>query len=156
MSVSFGKPKTAWYGKTRLTKAINRGGFGISTGLDAGKIQDAATQTCGEFPVKQARLIRSPMKPLIRMRKGTEVISYGVVGTDSKTGREYMSVPSWELALGSGADGYRYRIVLAYARLFSGKIDEVEELEYFLNELERNLRSLDSQAAIELIEHDER
>lgn len=151
MSVSFGKPKTAWYGKTRLTKAISREGFGISTELDIDKVQDAAVQTCKEFPVKKARLIRSPMKPLIRVRKGVEVISYGIVGTNSKTGGEYMSVPRWELALGSGAGGYKYRIVLAYATLISGKIDEVEELEYFLNEMERNVRNLDSRAAINLI-----
>ena len=32
----------------------------------------------------------------------------------------------------------------------SGKINEVEELQYFLNELERNLRRLDPQAEISL------
>jgi hypothetical protein len=152
MSIGFGKPKTAWYGKTRLTKVINRGGFGVSTGLDIDKVRVVAIQTCNEFPVKKARLIRSPMRPLIRVRKGVEVISYGIVATSKKTGEEYMPVPSWELALGNGTGAYRYRITLAYAKLFSGKIDEVEELEYFLNELERNLRRLDPQAMIALLE----
>jgi hypothetical protein len=75
MSVSFGKPTTAWFGNTTLTKAINRGGFGISTSLDLGKVQDAAVGTCTDYPVKQARLVRTPMKLMIMESKGQEVIS---------------------------------------------------------------------------------
>jgi len=152
MSVSFGNPKTAWYGKTRLTKAINHGGFGVSTSLDIGKVQAAAVQTCQEFPVKKARLVRFPMKPMMMTRKGVEVIAYGMVNTNKKTGKEYVGSSSWQLALGSGADGYDYRIILAYAQLHSGKIDEVGELEYFLNELERNLQHQDPRASIKLVD----
>lgn len=151
MSVSFGNPKTAWYGKTRLTKDINNSGFGISTDLDISQVQAAAVQTCREFPVKKARLTRSPMKPVITAKKGVEVIAYGVVGTNKQTGKEYVAPSSWHLALGSGTGEYKYRIVLAYAQLYSGKINEVEELEFFLNELERNLQHQDPRARIELI-----
>ncbi len=151
MSVDFGKPQTAWYGKSKLTKAINRGGFGLATSLGLDKVQEAAVRTCREFPVKKARIVRSPMKPVIMTKKGAEVIAYGMVDTNKKTGKEYVLIPEWELALGSGADSHNFRIILRYAKLYSGKISEVEELEYFLNELERNLRHLDPEATVELI-----
>jgi hypothetical protein len=154
MSVNFGKATTAWFGNTSLTKAINRGGFGLSTSLDLSKVQDAADRTCKEYPVKQARLVRTPMRPMIMESKGREVISYGLAGPD-KSGRERVFGPSWQLALGGPTDGYQFTIILVYAQLHSGKIDEVKELEYFLNELERNLRDLDPQAMINLVESDE-
>jgi hypothetical protein len=56
----------------------------------------------------------------------------------------------WELALGAGLPGYAYVIILARYTERSGKINEVEELQYFLNELERNLQTLDPQAEISL------
>lgn len=46
--------------------------------------------------------------------------------------------------------GYAYAIILARYTETSGKINEVEELQYFLNELERNLWRLDPQAEISL------
>lgn len=152
MSVSFGKATTAWYGKTKLTKTINKNGFGVSTSLDIGQVQAAAMQACHEFPVKKAPLVRTPMKPMLATRKGVDVIAYGLIHTSKKTGKEFVAGESWALALGSGISRYNYRIVLTYAELHSGTIDEVKELEYFLNEWERNLRNQDPQATIELIE----
>lgn len=58
----------------------------------------------------------------------------------------------WELALGTGLPGCACVIILARYTETSGKTNEVEELQYFLNELERNLRRLDPQAEIILTE----
>jgi hypothetical protein len=52
----------------------------------------------------------------------------------------------WDLAYRSA----EFTIFHVYAKLVSGKIDEVEELEYFMNELERNPRDLDPQATTSL------
>ena len=56
------------------------------------------------------------------------------------------------LALGTGLPGYACVIILARYTERSGKINEVEELQYFLNELERNLRALDPRAEISLMD----
>jgi len=150
MSVSFGNPQTAWYGKSKLTKQIQQG-FGLSTKLDIGQVQEAAVRTCKEFPPKKVPLVRDQRKPMIMGDgKGNDLIWYGLAGV-GKSGKERVYGPQWKLALGSGTAGYQYTIALAYAKLYSGKISDVVELEFFLNELERNLREADPQATISLL-----
>jgi hypothetical protein len=153
VTVNFGKAKQAWVGKSPLTKAIMNGAFGIATSLDIGQVQEAAARTCADFPVKNRKLLGT-YKPCIqadRPNREREVIAYGST-TRAKTGKDIVITPCWKLGLGSGVQDHQFTIVLLYAKLTSGKIDEVEELEYFLNELERVLRESDPKATVDLVE----
>jgi hypothetical protein len=150
MSVDFSDAKTAWYGKTKLTKAIHRNGFGLATSLTIGEVGKAIELTCKEFPEKKA-FFREIMKPVTSLEGGHNVISYGGVVIGKKAGKEIVPVPEWKLGLAGPVDSYKYRIVLLKAKLHSGKIDEVEELGHFINELERNLRGMDPAARIDLL-----
>jgi len=156
VSVDFGKARQVFFGKSPLTKAITSGAFGVSTTLTMDQVRDAAALTCREYPVKK-RLLQSMAPRIVQRKSGHEVIAYGAL-TQRKTpnGGSVQTVldnaldVQWELALGTGIPGYACVILLARYTERSGKINEVEELQYFLNELERNLRVLDSQAEIRL------
>jgi hypothetical protein len=149
LSVSFGKPGTAFVGKTNLTKAIHGNGFGITTSLDAPTVWQTARKTCREYPERKEWLT-GLHGPRIQHsnRAGAELITYGMLTKD----QDQVSVRHWALALAKGTGNYSYTLRLAYAKLVSGKIDHIEELEYFLNELEGNLRLLDPNAAIHQIQ----
>jgi hypothetical protein len=149
MSVDFSNSKTAWYGKTKLTKEIHRNGFGLATSLGIGEVGKAIELTCAQYPEKKG-LFRRIMKPVTSAEKGHNVISYGPV-TQGKTGKEIVIMPEWKLGLAGPVGNYEYRIVLLRAQLHSGKIDEVEELGHFINELEHNLRDMDPDAKIDLL-----
>ena len=91
------------------------------------------------------------MAPRIVQRKsGREIIAYGGLARTLETVPDTAADVRWELALGPGLPGYACVIFLARYTETSGKINEIEELQYFLNELERNLRRLDPQAQISL------
>jgi hypothetical protein len=151
MSVDFSDSKTAWYGKTKLTKVIHRNGFGIATSASVGEVGKAIELTCEQYPEKKA-IFRQIMKPIASLEGDHNVISYGAVSaTLAKAGKEKVVVPQWKLGLAGPIDSYKYRIVLMQAKLFSGKIAEVEELGHFINELERNLRDIDPGATIDLL-----
>lgn len=149
MSVDFSKSKTAWYGKTKLTKAIHRNGFGLTTSLSISEVGNAIELTCRQYPEKKT-FFREIMKPVTSVEKGGSVISYGgaIMG---KAGKEVVIAARWKLGLAGPVDNYKYRIVLLHAKLTSGKIDEVEELGHFVNELEQNLRTMDPEARIDLL-----
>jgi hypothetical protein len=150
MSVDFGSANTAWYGKTKLTKTIHRNGFGLATSLSVGEVGTAIELTCKGFPEKKA-IFRQTLKAVTSVQKGHNVISYGNVARD-KTGREIVVMPAWKLGLAGPVGNYAYRIVLVHATLHSGKIDEVEELGHFINELESNLHGMDPAAKIDLLD----
>lgn len=149
MSVSFGKAKQAWVGKSALTKQLMNGAFGVSTSLDMNKLRDAAAHTCEQFPAKDCGFLLGRHKPVIQInsRLKQQVIAYGRI---SKTSQRVFPI-DWELGLRPGVQGYQFMISVVHASLTSGKIDQVEEMEYFINELERNLGDLDPQAAISLV-----
>jgi hypothetical protein len=149
MSVDFGNAKTAWYGKTKLTKALHRNGFGLTTRLSVAEIGNAIELTCKQYPPKKA-LFRQVMKPVTALQKGYNVVSFGIT-MEGKTGKEVVPTPEWRLGLAGPVGNYEYRIVLLRATLHSGKINEVEELGNFINELESNLRNVDPQARIDLL-----
>jgi hypothetical protein len=149
MSVDFGNAKTAWYGKSKLTKAIHRNGFGLTTRLSVAEIGSAIELTCEQYPEKKA-IFRQIMKPVTALQKGYNVVSYGAV-IQGKMGKEVVPTPDWKLGLAGPVGNYEYRLVLLHAKLHSGKIDEVEELGHFINELESNLRNMDPQARIDLL-----
>ena len=136
MSVDFGKPRQVFFGKSPLTKELTRGAFGVSTKLTMDQVRDAAI-TCREYLVKK-RFMQSMAPRIVQRKSGHETVP------------DTASDVRWELALGAGVPGYAYAIILARYTETSGKINEVEELQYFLNELERNLRRLDPQAEISL------
>ncbi len=150
MSVDFGNSKTAWYGKTKLTKAIHRNGFGVATSLSISEVGNAVELTCRKYPEKKA-LFRQIMKPVTAVERGHSVVSYGTVYPSKQTGKEIVVGAEWKLGLSGPVGSYQYRIVLVHAKLHSGKIDEVEELGHFINELERNLRDMDPAARIDLL-----
>jgi hypothetical protein len=150
VSVDFGKPKTAWYGKTKLAKAIHQNGFGLTTSLSISEVGNAIELTCKQYPEKK-EIFRQIKKPVTSLEKGYSVISYGVVYPAKKTGREIMHTVYWKLGLAGPVRNYEYRIVLVRATLHSGQIDEVEELGHFINELEQNLRNVDPDARIDLV-----
>ena len=150
MSVDFNNPKTAWYGKTKLTKVIHRNGLGLATNLSISEIGSAIERACQQYPEKNA-IFRQVKKPVTAVEKGHNVIFYGAVSHGKKTGKEIVLVPDWKLGLTGPAGSYQFRIVLLHATLRSGKIAEVEELGHFINELERSLRDMDPQARIDLL-----
>ena len=137
MSVDFGKARQVFFGKSPLTKELTRGAFGVSTKLTMEQVRDAAAITCREYLVKK-RFMQSMAPRIVQRKSGHETVP------------DTASDVRWELALGAGVPGYAYAIILARYTETSGKINEVEELQYFLNELERNLRRLDPQAEISL------
>jgi hypothetical protein len=156
VSVDFGKARQVFFGKSPLTKELTRGAFGVSTKLTMDQVRDAAAITCREYPVKK-RFMQSMAPRIVQRKSGHEVIAYGgLARRRTASGESVETVPDtasdvrWELALGAGVPGYAYAIILARYTDTSGKINEVEELQYFLNELERNLRRLDPQAEISL------
>lgn len=150
MSVDFNNSKTALYGKTKLTKAIHRNGFGLATNLSINEIGSAIDLACQQYPEKMA-IFRQVKKPISVIEKGHNAISYGAVSHGKKTGKEIVLVPDWKLGLTGPAGNYQFRIVLLHATLRSGKIAEVEELGHFINELERRLRDTDPRARIDLL-----
>jgi hypothetical protein len=137
VSVDFGKARQVFFGKSPLTKELTRGAFGVSTKLTMDQVRDAAAITCREYLVKK-RFMQSMAPRIVQRKSGHETVP------------DTASDVRWELALGAGVPGYAYAIILARYTETSGKINEVEELQYFLNELERNLRRLDPQAEISL------
>jgi hypothetical protein len=156
VSVDFGKARQVFFGKSPLTKAITSGAFGVSTVLTMDQVRDAAALTCKEYPVKK-RFLQSMAPRIVQRKSGQQVIAYGALtqrrtasGGSVETVLDNALDVQWELALGAGLPGYACVIILARYTERSGKIDEVEELQYFLNELERNLRVLDPRAEISL------
>lgn len=157
MSVDFGKARQVFFGKSPLTKALTSGAFGVSTTLTMDQLRHAAAVTCREYPLKR-RFLQSMGPRIVQRKNDLEVIAYGSLtqrrtarGESVETVLDNASDVRWELALGAGLPGYEYVILLARHTETSGKINEVEELQYFINELERNLRALDPQAEITLI-----
>lgn len=152
MTVSFGSPKTAWFGRTALTKSILKGYFLINTTLGFDEIEQAIVETCADYPVKTRRFLGDE-KVVYRYRKGVKqkVVSYGSP-TKAKDGGELVLIPEWSLAPVAIKDsGREYKVFkVVTARMASGKINNVEEMEYFLNDLEKRLRLKDAQAAVTL------
>jgi hypothetical protein len=96
---------------------------------------------------------------VVERKNGREVIAYGSLTKRRTASGDLVETVldaaidlKWELALGTGLPGYEYVVILARHTETSGKINEVEELQYFLNELERSLRRMDPQAEITLTE----
>jgi hypothetical protein len=156
VTVDFGKARQVFFGKSPLTKALAGGAFGISTTLTMDQVRDAAALTCREYPAKK-RFLQSMAPRIVERKSGRQVIAYGSLtqrrtasGETVETVLDTALDLKWELVLGAGLPGYAYVIILARHTETSGKINEVEELQYFLNELERNLRALDPHAEISL------
>jgi hypothetical protein len=147
VSVTFGKVKTAYFGKTDLTKAISNGAFVIRSGLDIAQVWKVAAQTCAEYPPKRRRIVGECRAVIRRERSGQEFIVYGP-SSPSKSGGYLVLIPDWKLACGE-SNGYKF-LRLATAKLLSGSIQEAGEMEFWINEFERNLRSLDPGATVTL------
>jgi hypothetical protein len=153
MTVRFGDPKTALFGKTPLTKEILEGAFHIRTHLDFSALEQAIIETCQAYPVRHGRLT-GDKKPVYQYRKKVKqkVVSYGATAKTKTDGSDIVLIPQWSLApvtIKHGGEVYQV-FKTVYAQMTSGKIHDVEEIEYFLNELERRLRLEDAQATIEL------
>lgn len=152
MTVSFGSPKTAWFGKTALTKSILKGYFRINTTLGFDEIEQAIVETCTNYPVKTRHFLGDE-KVVYRYRKQVKqkVVSYGSFST-AKDGDDFVAAPEWSLAPVVIRDnGKEYKVFkVVTAKMVSGKINNVEEMECFLNELEQRLRRQDAQAAVTL------
>jgi hypothetical protein len=147
MSVTFGKVTTAFFGKTSLTKAISNGAFLIKSSLDLAQIWQVAAKTCEEYPPKRRRIGGEYRAVIRRERSGRQFIAYGSSAL-SKSGEHIVLIPEWKLAC-VDIEGYKV-FKLASAKLFSGSISEVQEMEFWINEFERNLRSRDPVATVTL------
>lgn len=147
MTVDFGTPKTAYIGKTALTKQLLAGRFAISTLLDISAIRDTTVETCETFPKKHVKIFGDYGPAIMNDRRlRREVISYGSIRTSKRTGNPIVLSPEWKLVLVEIDDDAA--LAVAEVSLTSGKISYVEEMQYFLNELEINLRKRDSEAYI--------
>jgi hypothetical protein len=155
MSVSFGKPKTAVlavYGaKTSLTKRLRDQGFVLHTSLDVKRIQEIMAATCKNYPVKTRRFVGDIGPLFCSTPRYENVVSYGLLAVD-KSGKQRVIDAKWIIGLNGPRNGQEKSIKLFQAKLVSGKILEVEELEHYLNELEQNLQAEDPDAAITLNE----
>ena len=150
MSVSFGKPQTAWlsmYGsKTALTKQIRDKGFRLRTSLGVNDIYAIMAVTCRDYPIKKRPLGQKAGAMFYSNRKYSNVIGFGLLSKDGKS----IIGPDWILGLTAG-EGQDKALKLLYAKLLSGKIHDEDEMETCLNELERNLRDRDPHAEITLV-----
>ena len=152
MSVAFGKIKTAAVGRTQLAKQIEKHGFRVDASLDTARIREVIRATCAQYPPKKKKWgggfvadKDGPFRPLVIDTQLTRrVISYGIVRL--KDGKERLSISQWGLVL-TEADGGR-RLKLTYAKLANGQIQAVQEMEEFLNALEKNLQLDDPDASI--------
>lgn len=147
MSVTFGKVTTAFFGKTSLTKSISNGAFYIKSTLDLAQVWQVAAQTCEGYPPKRKRIGGEYRAVIRRERSGHEFIAYGSSSL-SKSGGYIVLIPEWKLACVE-VQGYKV-FKLASAKVFSGAISEVQEMEFWINEFERNLRSRDPGATVTL------
>lgn len=145
MSVTFGKVTTAFFGKTSLTKAICNGAFWIRSSLDIAQVWQVAARTCEEYPPKRRRISGECRAVIRRERSGAQFIAYGSSAL-SKIGEHIVLIPDWKLACVE-IGGYKV-FKLASAQLASGAITEVQEMEYWINEFEHNLRAHDPAATV--------
>lgn len=147
MSVTFGKVTRAFFGKTSLTKTIFNSVFVLKSSLDIVEVWQLAGQTCDEYPPKRRRIGGEFRAVIRRERSGEEFIAYGS-SIDSKSGAHIVLIPDWMLTCGENRDHMFFK--LTSARLLSGSIKEVEELESWINEFERNLQKRDPGSAVTL------
>ncbi len=152
MSVEWSKRDTsdAYVGKSKLTKQINDDGFGITTSLAATQVWDAMKKTCLGYPRKEHKFPKGQSGPVAQNIKGTDVVAYGPIGVHKNTGQDVVGIPDWALVLTKGSGSYAYVLRLARAKVQNGKIWSVEEMGYWVNELEGNLRVADAEASIEM------
>ena len=147
MSVTFGKVTRAFFGKTSLTKAIFNGVFVLKSSLDIAQVWQVAGQTCDEFPPRRRRIGGEFRAVIRRERSGQEFIAYGS-SIKSKTGEHIVLIPDWMLACGESRDHIFFK--LASARILSGSIKEVEEMEFWINVFERNMQNRDPGSTVTL------
>lgn len=147
MSVTFGKVTRAFFGKTSLTKTIFNGVFVLKTSLDIAQVWQVAGQTCDEYPPKNRRIGGEFRAVIRRERSGREFIAYGS-SIKSKSGDHIVLIPDWMLACRESRDHIFFK--LSAARLLSGSIKEVEEMESWINEFERNLQNRDPGSTVTL------
>ena len=148
MSVSFGNVKTAFFGKTNLTKTLINGAFHINSGLNIAQVWQVAARTCEEYPAKRKRMQFGEYKAVIRReRSGQQFIAYGSSAA-SKSGEDVVLIPQWKLACVE-IQGHKF-LKLASAKLRSGSIYEVEEMEFWINSFEHNLQAIDRGATVML------
>jgi hypothetical protein len=147
MSVTFGKVTRAFFGKTSLTKTIFNGVFVVKSSLDIAEVWQMAAETCDGYPPKHRRLGGEFRAVIRRERSGREFIAYGS-SIKSKSGENIVLIPDWKLACGESRGCMFFKI--ASARLLSGSIKEVEEMESWINEFERNLQNRDPGSAVTL------
>lgn len=151
MSVTFGKTKATVFGnQTALTKQIRKHGFRVDTDLDSARIRELILSTCENFPPKEERLIGTFGPRVINNSFAKNVISYGHISIHDKNGKKYVKVTlaRWSLVLAEAGDHRALR--LSTAKLANGSIQEVEEMEHFVNELEQNMQVDDATASITL------
>lgn len=147
MSVTFGRVTRAFFGKTSLTKTIFNGTFVLKSSLDIAQIWQIAAETCDNYPPKPRRIGGEFRAVIRRESSGRQFISYGS-SIKSKSGEHIVLIPDWELALRESRAHIFFKI--ASARLLSGSIKEVEDMEFWINEFERNLRNRDPGSSVTL------
>ena len=141
MSVDLGKPKTALMGKSATTKRIESG-FTLTVGLDRDRLFEVIHKFCEAYPKKKGvfGIVNGAML-FVRRSDKARLIGFGTITNGT-------IMPDWSLALVGATPAYRLELV--QARLVSGLVAEVKELQRFLNALEEELRLVDATARITL------
>jgi len=128
-------------GTTPLTKRVEKG-FILTTRLTSSDIWGAINATCASHPPKT--------KTLLTVEKHLQTWSVSgnkrVVGLAGKGSSGAPAVPSWSLGL-SGSSPL-YQLVPNAMKLRDGGIEDVKEIEFFLNALQRELQAKDPRATI--------
>jgi hypothetical protein len=147
VSVTFGRVTRAFFGRTSLTKTIFNGVFVVKSSLDIAEVWPVAAETCDGYPPKRRRIGGEFRAVIGHERPGQEFIAYGS-SIKSKSGEHIVLIPDWKLACGENRGRTFFRI--ASATLLSGSIKEVEEMESWINEFERNLQNRDPGSTVTL------
>jgi hypothetical protein len=138
MPVEFGKTNQAVFGQSKLTKRI-RQGFWVTARVDDDTLWEIIEKVCNDFPKKKALL--GPRGMMVFRARDTKQRTIGF-GTITKRGS---MVPDWTLGLGGTSPVWRLGVV--HGKVISGKVEQVREMEFFLNELEAALQAKDPEEA---------
>lgn len=146
MTLDFGKAKAAAFGKSKLTKCIERG-IHLRANIEEPRLWEAIELTCREFPERKGFLVRKGA--MVFYPRNTKRRSVGF-GSLSGKGEAQQLTPSWTLEVIAQPPDFWFAV--AFARLDSGRIDDVKEMERLLNWLESKIREQDPGALIQLVE----
>lgn len=125
-------------------KRLLAGSFTISTSLEVSDIQEALIDASRNFPRKKTMFGMSGPVIMRDKRLDLEVVAYGSIAK-TKTGGETVLDPDWSLAL-RASDEASPELAVARLKGSGSEVSEIEEMEYFIIELECNMRTRDTSA----------